>query len=157
MRYKESFMELQNVMVIRFGEFEGLSFIEEHKNIIDKNGDVWMLKLGRNPYKKALVKFEDNDAKIILCSPKKRGNKLYLCDVCGYWLGKPKENFVFPNYYHNILDEYGENRLEGTWINISGIHEIPMEDYEKIILVSNEKKLIDVINETRTSIMYVNY
>lgn len=143
----------QNLLVFRYKPFQSFDFIKEHKRCLDKVGNVWILKLGKYIKKETLDDICYNGGGLILREPKSLGGRMYFCECTGYILGKPNNGMNYPEYYKFLLEEYPD--LDGTWLQISSIHELPKESERLFKLKSNDRILADVINETRTVVIKV--
>lgn len=144
------------VIVLRFNEFDGHDFIQEHKSIIREKGFVWMLKMGRRPSADRLASAINQSQKIVLCSPRKTGYKMYLCNAVDYYIGNAREDISsnVPEYYNKIKRKNNIRVLGGTWFKITSISEMSEDLRSCIYLISNNRKLEDVIKETRTAVIY---
>lgn len=150
-------MEINNsnpLLILRFTQFRKYDFIEQHKAIIGEKGAVWMLKKGRGIPYRSLRKICENGGGMILKAPKITGGKYYFAHFSAYYNGIPQNEFDYPTYYSEIIDEYVNNPLEGTWIKIDYITEMLPSVVENLYLTSNNSKVSEVIGKTRTSVMY---
>lgn len=94
-----------------------------------------------------------------LRSPKIEGEKFYKAIIKAYYSGEPKRNMIFPKYYNEMLNDedlWLVDSLSGTWFEIVEIKEISKTQAERLKLVSNGKRAVDVLSCTRSSMLYVN-
>ena len=63
----------------------------------------------------------------------------------------PDDN-AYPSYYKSYLDEENNN---GIWIRITRLTKIKKEIINRLVLANGEKPVLDVINKTMTSFMFV--
>ena len=146
---------INQVLVLRYNNSNEQEYIQEHKTVLQEYGHVWMLKIGRPPKIELINAIHDNGGKIVLCSPKKSNYKMYLCDVVDCYVGSEKEDLHYPEYYKGMRDEYNERIcLRGTWFKITAIRKLQEELRQRLFLTSNERKVDEVIKETRTASLY---
>lgn len=152
-------MDESSMLLLRYSSYKKYDFIREHKNIIHKKGSVWMLKVGKCVPENKLQKMYENGGVIYLRSPKNEGEKFYKATIKAYYLGEPKRNMIFPQYYNEMLNDedlWLVDSLRGTWFEVVEIKEIAQAQAERLKLVSNGKRAVDVLSCTRSSMLYVN-
>lgn len=144
--------------------FQKYDFVTEHKKIIDENNYVWMLKLGKKISIKKLDEVLNSDGGIVLKFDEKHGGAFYYCHICDYVVGKPTAEMIYPTYYSEMIDDYKSKNyyfedysLEGTWFKMDSFVELKRSDVEKLHLVLNDKSVLKVLGETRTTVMYIFY
>lgn len=141
-------------IVLRVNNYKGYNFIDEHKNVLNKNGKVTLLKLGRVLAVKSIETVKNSGGFIILKEPKASGGKYYLGKITDIAVGERKPEYLFPEYYLEIEDY--EAPLIGTWITIEALAMIP-EDYTLYFeLDKGGKKMVDIVNCTRSPILFVH-
>lgn len=143
------------VLVLRYNSYRNCDFIEEHKNIITNSGSVWMVKLGKKIPESSLNTFQEAGGNLLLKSPKKAGDRFYYAHMSGFSNGKPKADYIYPEYYAKIIEESCEYTLDGTWIRIDELFEVKDEYIDHFHLIKNGSSLRAIINATRTSTLYV--
>ena len=143
------------MLVFRYKNFKGYDFVNEHNNILENNGYTWILKLGNKIKEKSIKSVIDSTGILLLKAPKKDGGNTYMCKVVEFQNGKLDEENIYPQYYKEIREENQLVELDGSWFKIISMKKISEEAYMSLKLCNNNRKLIDVINETRTVIMYV--
>ena len=94
---------------------------------------------------------------MILRSPKVDGSKFYLAKFTEMSEDEPEDS-VYPEYYQEILDDDDNlvfETLNYQWFKITMLIELD-EVYSKTLCMSNtNKKVIDVIDTTRTAVMFI--
>lgn len=145
----------KKILVLRYNEYKNYDFIKEHMKILKNQGCVWMLKLGRQIPDQSLRSVIEESGVVIFKSPKKAGNRYFIAQFNEFCNGRMENSEFYPNYYHEMRKENYEVSLNGTWLRVIDIAEAPMEVIEQLRLVKNQKKLIDVVGVTRTSMLYV--
>lgn len=148
----------EKALLIRFKNFKNKDFVYEHNQKLDQNGRVWMVKLGRHVVEEKLKQVLSESGILILKAPKSIGGKYYCTYIYDYYYGLPNKNFNFPSYYDELLSErlyWTDNSLNGTWIHIGKIVELRNSDAQQLYLISNHKKVTDVLNHTMSSVLYV--
>lgn len=106
-----------------------------------------------------LQKMYEYGGVMYLRSPKIEGEKFYKAIIKAYYSGEPKRNMIFPKYYDEMLNDedlWLVDSLSGTWFEIVEIKEISKTQAERLKLVSNGKRAVDVLSCTRSSMLYVN-
>lgn len=145
----------QRILVLRVGEYKKHSFIKEHISVIQEHGCTWMMKLGKAISDGSLESTIGKNGVVILREPKNVGGKLYLCKCKEFRNGNPQSDYVFPKYYEEMFSEYYWQETSGTWLCLTSINPLKYEYYDKLLLVQNDKPLMQVLGETRTSMLYV--
>ena len=113
-----------NILLFRFKDYRRYSFIEEHTQVLNEEGHVWILKSGKIPDVRKLERIKDDGGFIILKTPKAEGN----------------------NYYLAQFDSMSNN---------GRLTKIKKEIINRLVLANGEKPVLDVINKTMTSFMFV--
>ncbi len=149
----------KRMLLLRFSNYKKYDFIECHKDLIEKNGFVWMIKMGKPLPKPNLDSVVNDGGTLILKAPKSCGGNLYIAKILECYNGIPSEEMTFPAYYHVM--EKDDNiwmlgySLDGSWFKITDLSILSNEDASRIRLISNGKLAVDVLDSTRTSVMYV--
>jgi len=91
---------------------------------------------------------------MVLKAPKNLGGKYYIAIAEEYYNGLPKESFVYPEYYKEMVEASFDFSLEGTWIKVSCIKEMTGDMINHFQMSKSGKPLKNVINSTRTSVLY---
>ena len=149
-----------DLLLLRYNDYKKYDFIEEHQKIIDEHGFTWIYKIGRSITKRKLKKVMNESGQLLLRSPKTKGGKIYISPILEYAYGMPKNDYVFPEYYQELVADDREWRmqsLEGSWLKIGTIEEVPIEESKKIRLISNGKPVLEVLDATMSSMLYVRY
>lgn len=148
-------MNKEKLVVIRVSSYQQFNFIEEHQKVLNKKGTVWMLKLGKLIPRTSLDEIINGKRTIILRAPKKAGGDLYLCNVLEVSYAEPSDSSLCPKYYEEMKNSCIWDSFEGTWFLLDSIKRIDEKYYPHFKLLKNDKYLMDVLNETRTSVLYV--
>ncbi len=148
------------MLLFRFSNYKSYSFIEEHISVLRKAGYVWMLKLGKRSSMEKLESIKERGGWLVLRSPKADGGKSYLTRFTEIVEGDPKDN-TYPEYYDTFLNVTGEEELYYSiepayqWFKIEFITSIDNKVTSCFVVAKTEKKLDDVINTTRTAVMFI--
>lgn len=144
-----------DMLLFRYSEFRKFDFIEEHRNVLKECGHVWLLKAGRKTNENSIKNVIDSGGYFILKSPKRLGNRYYMARVKEFSEKKP-EMGTYPQYYDCFLQEselyYG---VSFQWFKVIALAEIDEKLIDSLRLKKNDKKVEDVINKTRTAVMFV--
>jgi len=141
------------ILVLRVNNFASYTFVDEHKKAINKHKAVWMLKVGRELAEQSIEKVMEESKKLIIKEPKHSGNHYYLCNICEIRTGEADSSMTMPKYYQE-LKESGVS-MTGTWIKIDSMKQIPEKDLIHFELVKSGKKMTEVINCTRSPVLFV--
>ena len=144
----------QPLLVIRFTQYKKIDFIGEHLRLINKDGFVWMLKTGRRIPDSSLKKSVFKNGIVILKAPKKAGGQYYFAIVDNYHNGLPQDDYSYPRYYDEMIEESYDYSMDGTWLKIKKIKIMEENMLDHLIMQKSGKNLHDVINSTRTSVLY---
>ena len=148
----------QKMLLLRYSNYKKYNFIEEHVKTLAEKGTVWMLKIGKNIPENKLKDIYDEGGVLVLRSPKADGSKYYKIEVRSCLNGDPNCEMVYPDYYEDMLDDedmWGMDTMDGTWFEVSSIKELPDGASSHFWLISNGKKVEDVLSSTRSSMIYI--
>ena len=146
------------VLLIRYNNYKKTNFIEEHNKIACSKGYVWMLKAGRKLVESKLSKIKNESSLLILKAPKGDGGEYYYSEIMEFRYGDQIQKDESPEYYGKLVGDeklWQIESLDGTWLKLHAIKPLDEDIVEKFKLLSNKKKLIDVIGSTMSSAMYV--
>lgn len=145
----------KNILLFRFSNYKRYDFVLEHNKVVEKNGFSWVLKNGKIPDSRKIQKVLDDGGWIVIKTPKASGNKFYITQMTEYSSEAPKNN-IYPAYYSSFIsDQYGESN-SGIWMKIGQIISINEAVANTLVLANGGKPVMDVINRTMTSFMFVN-
>lgn len=142
-------------ILFRFKPFSNKDFIDEHNAVLKKYGKVWVWKVGKPIPTHTVRAVIENDGGLILKSPKKDGDRYYYCHLIDYIQEKPTDSHLYPKYYEQIQVSEFEPWDSESWFCIDSLDEVTPQEVEQLCLCSNNRKVVDVIKETRTVIMRV--
>lgn len=143
------------ILVLRFKNYKRFDFISEHEKVAEKEGRVWLFKLGANVPAQKLQEILADSRGLILKSPKASGGKYYYCKMIDAVNTSPNSEMVYPEYYKFLMKDMFWLSLNGTWICVNSFHEIKPAFASKLRLISNDRPLDEVIAQTRTTMLYV--
>ena len=140
------------MLLCRVCDYKFNDFIAKHIEVLEKYNEVWMLKSGKTISSTRLKSVLDSGGFIILKTPKRGSSKFYLCIVDKVSYTKPVNTNLYPDYYEQYMQENG---WSGQWFRIKSIYELTNEDVNKLKMVVNDKSVVDVVDRTQASFMYV--
>ena len=146
------------ILLLRYNNYKKTDFIEEHNKVTAENGYVWLLKTGRKLVEKNLQKVMDESSVLLLKAPKSSGGRLFYARIIEYRYGKQEQEKKSPEYYKELVDDdklWQIDSLEGTWFKISKIEALDETIMDKLVLISNGKKVSEVIGSTISSSLYI--
>ena len=144
----------KKMLVLRYSPYKKYDFIHEHEKIIDKYGCVWLLKLGKPVPDIALKEILEGDSGLILKAPKKDGGSYYYCHMLSAQNTNVKREMRYPDYYNELMNELYWYSFTGTWIKIKKFILLEPDEIKHLKLVSNNKDLVEVLGQTRTTMLY---
>lgn len=144
-----------NLLLFRYSDYRNYDFITEHREIIDRYGAVWMMKIGRksNPAKVQAV-IEDGGF-LILRAPKSKQGKYYIAHFESVMDEVPKETHLMPDYYARLKADALSDISSAQYFYIRSIEPLPSHLVSDIVLQKTSEYVEDVIVKTRTAVMFV--
>ena len=134
----------------KFIDFGKLSYVDEHKKVLDEKGNVSFIKLGKAVnHKKAQDVLDSNGGIIFRGSYKKNEGKYYYAHLVSFQTFNKELNC--PKYYDEL---YEPEKREADCFTVDSMIEIPEDKIDKFITVSNEKPL-RVSSKARIPFIYV--
>lgn len=144
---------------LRLNDFNNNDYIQEHRDVINKYGFTWLLKMGKTINKDYLNDIVEKKGGLILKSSAKRGNKFYYAEVVSTDISK-EEKMIYPEYYNEYFDyEYytiEQAKQEGYWFKITNIIEVDDEFIDNFIINNGGKPMLECALETRVVHMYIS-
>ena len=143
-----------SMLLFRFRSFGRYDFVETHKEFIDKNGCVWLLKIGKRTSSEKISEIQQEGGWMILRSPKADGGKSYIAKFLDYAEETPTDG-LFPSYYEEVINS--EDFWEATcqWFKIDRLIPLSTETTKTLVMVKTEKPVDEIIGSTRTAVMFV--
>lgn len=146
------------MLLFRFSNYGKHSFINEHRNVLNGNGYVWMLKLGKRSSVEKIKAIIKNGGWLVLRSPKADGSISYLAKFSEISEEEPFDP-IYPEYYDEILDAEDEDFYNPTavyqWFKLERIEELSEDAAESLVVSKTGKKVNEVIGTTRTAVMFI--
>lgn len=148
------------MLLFRFSNYKRHSFINEHLSLLNNTGYVWMMKLGKRSSIEKINDIKENGGWLVLRSPKADGSKSYLAKFTDVIEVTPKDG-VYPEYYHELFNGIDEGNLyyvndpSFQWFRIELIEPLDNITAGSLVVSKTGKKVDDVINTTRTAVMFI--
>lgn len=150
--------ENTEMLLFRFSNYRKYSFIKEHKLVLDENGYVWMLKMGKRSSISKLLTVKEAGGWLVLRSPKAEGSMSFIAKFSNISEDVP-ESCVYPKYYSQILKNEDENynnfNTTYQWFKIEKLIEMKESDVKKLVIAKTGKSVDEVIRTTRTAVMFI--
>lgn len=146
------------MLLFRYNNYRKTNFIEEHKKVIDENGYVWMLKIGKKSSMEKLNKILSDGGFLVLRAPKADGSTSYLARFTEISECMP-DDAAYPEYYDDFIDGEGSFDFDISseqWFKLESIKELKEKEADKLILEKTGKKVDAVIGTTRTAVMFIS-
>lgn len=143
------------MLLFRFSNYKKLKFIEEHDCIIHKYQYAWMMKMGKRTSLSKIEEILRNGGYMVLKSPVADGNLFYLARFVEFKEEMPEDTEHMPQYYSEIIED--DNFWDAPMQFFKIVDMVPLEHsyVAQLVLEKNKKRVIEVVNETRTAVMYI--
>ena len=148
------------MLLFRYSNYGNNSFIQEHRSVIDKNGYVWMLKLGKRSSIEKITTIKNAGGWMVLRAPKSEGGISYIASFSEFSETFP-DKLSCPEYYDEIIQGLNDDETlyitnpTLQWFKLNCIVRLD-EQMSKNLVVSKTGKAVDeVIETTRTAVMYI--
>ena len=142
------------MLLFRFSNYKKYNFIEEHKVFLKEKGYVWMMKMGKKTSVDKLSKIKAQGGYIVLKSPIADGNRYYIGQFEDFQDEMPNDKVHMPQYYSEILEDIMFYDSPAQYFKLTNLQPLGDNDEDALRLEKSGKKVVDVINETRTAVMY---
>ena len=99
-----------------------------------------------------------NGGYLILRSPKCDGSLFYYARVTDVFNGLSSGEMIFPEYYFEMLsddDVWMVQELSGSWFKVDEIKPLSNTFINSLVLCSNGRGVIDFLNRSMSSVIYV--
>ena len=139
------------MLLFRYSNYQKYRFIDEHTKIIHKAKYVWMMKMGKKTSVEKIKDIIKNGGYIVFKAPVADGNLFYIGKFVDFSEELPNDEKHMPKYYSEI------NFWDAPTQFFKLVDIVPLdEEYvASLRLEKNKKKVLDVINETRTAVMFI--
>ncbi len=144
----------KKMLLFRYSNYRRTDFIAEHNKVISKNGYSWMLKAGKKSSTDKIDRVLADGGYLILKSPIKEGNNYYVAIFDSFVENNPDDKNGYPEYYKYFMDDMYD-ALAYQWFRIRGIYRMDASQADKIVLQTNNKRIPEVLETTRTAVMFV--
>jgi hypothetical protein len=113
-----------------------------------------MLKAGKRSDAKKLNSILESGGYIILKSPISDGNK-YFIGKFDQILGNEPIDRMYPEYYKDFLND-NYDYSGGQWFRLTMLKELDNKYIASLIMQKDGKRILDVLNTTRTAVMFIS-
>ena len=143
------------MLLFRYSNYQKYRFIDEHLKIIHDTGYVWMMKMGKKTSVEKIQAIIKEGGYIVLKAPVADGSCFYIGRFVSFSESFPDDEKHMPEYYSKIVDDINFWDAPTQFFKLVDI--VPLDEvYVDILrLEKNKKKVIDVVNETRTAVMFI--
>lgn len=146
------------MVLFRFNNYKKHSFIDEHQDVLEKDGHVWMLKFGRKTDYKKLQLIIRSGGWLVLRAPKSDGGKSYLAQFTDVQEYDPAD-MSFPAYYKELFettdDRFYFKESSRQWFRLVSLKPLHNVEAASFVISKTGKKVEDVVKATRTAVMFV--
>lgn len=144
------------VLFVRISDYKKYNYVEEHKKVLDKNGYVWLLKIGKKSNENFVKKVLENGGGLIIKSTAKHGHNFYYCT---FTTNKVDDSLLYPDYYNEIFDdEYydlEELKKSCSWFKIEKMVPLSEEQVKKFVVIKTRRNLLECGTMFRVNQMYL--
>ncbi len=147
------------MLLFRYKNYRHNEFINEHLSVLDDNGYVWLLKVGKRTSVSKLHSIIDSGGWMLLRAPKANKGECYLAKYEEISEENPKDA-IYPEYYHEILAANYDDDTFGyepsyQWFKIVFLERLDEKYKNVFILEKTGKNINEVISTTRTAVMFI--
>lgn len=147
------------MLLFRFNNYKRTTFIDEHLKVLNQNGYVWMLKVGKRTSLQKLNEIAKAGGWIVLRAPKADGSKSSLAKYVEV-IEETPEDLAYPEYYDEIISGNevffnGFAEVTHQWFKLTLLGDLKESDASKLVLSKTKKPIAEVIPTTRTAVMFI--
>lgn len=147
------------MLLFRFNNYKRTTFIDEHLKVLNQNGFVWMLKVGKRSSLQKLNEIVQAGGWLVLRAPKADGSKSFLAKFVEVREETP-EDMTFPEYYDEIIsgnEVFSDGYADVThqWFKLTLLDDLSESDARKLILSKTKRPIDEIIPTTRTAVMFI--
>ena len=149
----------KKVIVLRINCYRDYDFIAEHNKIVDKQGGVWLLKIGRKIPERRLEDLIETSGILVLKADKRHGGVYFETKLFEYYYGDPSESMYHPDYYDELINVLSYTRdvsVNGTWLLIGKISKMEEERIRRLTLEKTGEPICKLMDKCSTACMYAN-
>ncbi len=143
------------MLLFRYSNYKKFKFIEEHRKIIQNYGYTWMMKVGKKTSSSKIEKIIDNGGYMVLKSPIAEGNLFYIAKIEEFSENLPDDTKHMPEYYSKLVDDDDFWGLPTQFFKLVELIPLDEEYAATLRLEKNKNNILDVINTTRTAVMFI--
>lgn len=134
------------VLLLRYSDFKGVDTIAAHKEVLNSNGSCWWAKIGKQPSKKYLMSFLNQDDKtVFLYTP----GVLHVCKIGRVIRHRPTENY--PSYYER--DIFNREDEPETYFELLSMETTDISLLENYVVRVSGKPAVHDLKKTISSYM----
>lgn len=143
------------MLLFRYSNYRKFRFIDEHKKIIQQSKYVWMMKMGKKTSLDKIKGIIERGGYIVFKAPVADGNLFYLGRFTDFSEELPDDELHMPKYYAEIVEDINFWDAPTQFFKLVDL--VPLDEKYALTLrlEKNKKKVLDVINETRTAVMFI--
>lgn len=148
----------KKMLLFRYNNYKKTDFITAHRDVLNENGYVWMLKIGKKTSVDKIKKVMSDGGYLILRAPKADGSLSYITHFTEISEDEP-DDFAYPEYYDTFLTGEDSFQFESSskqWFKLDMIKQLDEKETDKLILALNGKKVNEVIATTMTAVMFIS-
>ena len=143
------------MLLFRYSNYKKLKFIKEHESIITNDKYAWMMKIGKRTSISKIEAIMQSGGYMVLKSPVAEGNLFYLARFVDFSEELPEDEAHMPKYYSEIIEDDAFWDAPTQFFKIVDLIPLKQEYVESLVLDKNKRKVVEVVNETRTAVMFI--
>lgn len=145
------------MLLFRYKNYKNTDFINLHCEIIKSKKKVWMLKIGKKTSLSSIEEIIKSGGYMVLRSPKSDGGHSYIAHFEQVQETEPEQK-LYPQYYEELIDNDENFYFESSnhqWFLLTSIERMSEEDVEHLLMSKTNKPVNEVIDTTRTAVMFI--
>lgn len=154
-RRKSMINKETTMLLFRYSNYRKYSFIDEHMKIIHNLKYVWMMKMGKKTSIEKIKSIIKSGGYIVFKAPVADGSHFYIGKFVDFREELPNDEKHMPKYYSEIVEDINFWDAPTQFFKLVDIVPLNEEYAAALRLEKNKKKVLDVINETRTAVMFI--
>ena len=143
------------MLLFRYSNYQKHRFIDEHLKIIQNAGYVWMMKMGKKTSVEKIQTIIKDGGYIVLKAPVADGSGFYIGRFVAFSESLPDDEKHMPEYYATIVDDINFWDAPTQFFKLTDIIPLDEKYVNAFRLEKNKKRVVDVVNETRTAVMFI--
>lgn len=143
------------MLLFRYSNYQRHRFIDEHMKIIHDSKYVWMMKMGKKTSVDKIKGIIKNGGYMVFKAPVADGECFYIGKIVDFSEELPDDKQHMPEYYSKIVEDINFWDAPTQFFKLVDLVPLDEKYTQTLRLEKNKKKVVDVVNETRTAVMFI--